>query len=210
MAVVAGVFAAWGANDVMTQAACAQVGGMVLGAKAGLTEEQWTASFAANAWPGWPQKPYLATAVECESGAFRVFDAHAGVPIERATAASCAVPGLFPPVTIDGKHYMDGGVRSGTSADLAQRIEPDITLIVAPLGRGAGRVHLLWARQIAREKGELEAAGVAVRVIQFDDAAMAAGGANLMDASLRIPTADAGEAHARRIAPELQSWWRGR
>jgi NTE family protein len=31
-------------------------------------------------------------------------------PLAAAVAASCAVPGLFPPVEIDGEHYLDGGL----------------------------------------------------------------------------------------------------
>lgn len=31
-------------------------------------------------------------------------------PIAPAVVASCAVPGLFPPVEIDGRHYLDGGL----------------------------------------------------------------------------------------------------
>jgi NTE family protein len=31
-------------------------------------------------------------------------------PLATAVAASCAVPGMFPPVKIDGEHYLDGGL----------------------------------------------------------------------------------------------------
>ncbi|MFI7585831.1 patatin-like phospholipase family protein [Spongisporangium articulatum] len=31
-------------------------------------------------------------------------------PLADAVAASCAVPGLFPPVAINGEHYLDGGL----------------------------------------------------------------------------------------------------
>jgi len=31
-------------------------------------------------------------------------------PIAPAVVASCSVPGLFPPVEIDGRHYLDGGL----------------------------------------------------------------------------------------------------
>ena len=34
-----------------------------------------------------------------------------------AVAASCAVPGVWPPVTIGGRRYVDGGVRSSDNAD---------------------------------------------------------------------------------------------
>ena len=42
-----------------------------------------------------------------------------GVPLPLAVASSCAVPWVYPPVTINGRRYMDGGARSATNADLA-------------------------------------------------------------------------------------------
>lgn len=201
-----GLFTLWSSFSDMTPEACAQVGRLALNVKT-MTEERWLEAFRANVWPGWPQKPLLVTAVDCETGELHTFDANHGVPIERAVAASCAVPGLFPPVTIDGRRYMDGGVRSGTSADLAQRIEPDVVLIVAPMGASDRGIGVLAAKQIAREKGELEAAGVKVQLVRFDDAAKEAAGPNLMDPTRAAATAAAGEARARRLADELRAAW---
>ena len=48
-----------------------------------------------------------------------VFDNTSGVPLERAVAASCAVPGVFPAVEVGGRRYVDGGLRSIANADLA-------------------------------------------------------------------------------------------
>ncbi|MDE3096026.1 MAG: patatin-like phospholipase family protein [Chloroflexota bacterium] len=201
----AGVFALWVSATEMTQAHAAQIGALALQART-MPEEQWVASFAANGWPGWPEQHLVLTAVECESGAFRAIDRASGVPIERAVAASCAVPGLFPPVTVDGVRCMDGGVRSGTSADLAQRIEPDVVLVVAPIGWAGRGIHRLAALQLAQEIGALEAAGARVRLIEPDDGARAHMG-NLMDPAEALPAADAGYAHARRLAAGLRTWW---
>ena len=207
MSIVQEAFAAWTAASEMTEAACAAVGAAALKGGGAFTEERWLASFERHAWPGWPQKALVITAVACETGRFFAIDRDSGVDVARACAASCAVPGLFPPVTVDGVRYMDGGVRSGTSADLAQRIEPDAVLIVAPLGRGNRGIHLLCAKQLASEAAALQSVGAAVKVVQMDDAALAAGGQNLMDHSLRLPTAEAGYAHGRRLAPEFAPWW---
>ena len=206
MSAVQAAFAAWTAAGEMTEAACAAVGAAALKGGA-IPEEQWVASFERNAWPGWPDKDLVVTAVACEAGRFFAIDKRSGVDIARACAASCTVPGLFPPVTIDGVKYMDGGVRSGTSADLAQRIEPDAVLIIAPLGRGERGIHLLCAKQLAGEAADLEAAGASVRIVQMDDAAMAAGGQNLMDHARRLPTADAGYDHGKRLAAVYAPWW---
>jgi NTE family protein len=206
MTQLAEVFGFWGGSEEMTQERRAGVGRLALQAKT-MPEEQWIAGFAANGWPGWSEQPLLITAVDAESGAFVALDAAGGVPIERAVAASCSVPGLFPSVTIDGRRYTDGGVRSGTSADLALRIKPERVLIIAPMGATDRGVSGLAAKQIERETAELEAAGARVRAIRFDEAAKEASGANLMDPARAAPTAVAGEAHARRIVDELRAWW---
>jgi NTE family protein len=209
VATLTAVFQLWASFDEMTQDACAQVGRLALAAKT-VPEDEWLAGFAANDWPGWPEKPLLITAVDCESGAFKVFDRQSGVEVHKAVTASCSVPGMVPPVTIGGRRYMDGGVRSGTSGDLAQRIEPDRVLIIAPLGSpgaaasGVGRVI---AKQIAREKGELEGVGAKVFLIQLDEAAREAVGGNLMDPARAAPAAEAARAHMRRIADEVREWW---
>ena len=48
-----------------------------------------------------------------------VFDAASDVRLLDAVGASCAVPGIWPPVTINGRRYIDGGIRSAANADLA-------------------------------------------------------------------------------------------
>ncbi len=203
---VAGVFTTWLGFDEITQSAAAEVGRLALRAQT-MPHEQWLAGFEANGWQGWPQKQLIVTAVECESGKFRALDRDSGVPIERAVAASCAVSGLFPPVDIGGGlRCMDGGVWSGTCADLAQRIEPDIVLIVPPLGWGARGLHVLSAKQLAGETAALEAAGVQVRIIA-PDAAAREHMTNLMDPAKALLAADAGEAHARTLATNLRDWW---
>ena len=207
MAEVAAVFQLWTSFEDMTEAACKEVGAAAVTIKT-IPEEQWLTTFANRGWDGWPRKPLLVTAVDCGTGAFKVFDAHSHVPVEVAVTASCTVPGIVPPVTIDGHRYMDGGVRSGTSADLAGRIEPDLVLILAPMGRREGGVDRLAAKQVAREMGELERAGAKVHLVHFDDATKDAVGMNLMDPT-RVPDVlDTGLAQGRRLADQLREWWR--
>ncbi|PRY65901.1 NTE family protein [Glaciihabitans tibetensis] len=123
-------------------------------------EDAWIASIGRRL-PGrdWPERRLLITAVDVESGEFRVFDRDAGVDLASAVAASCAVPGIFPPVTIDGRRYMDGGMRSIANADLAAGCDP--VLILVPMREGGpgigsvsqgeldvfehGRSHLVYA-----------------------------------------------------------------
>lgn len=204
---VAAVFGVWGAREEMTQADCAAVGKLAIAAKTA-PEEQLLDGFAQYGWPGWPETPLLVMAVDCETGALRSFSRDDGVPIERAAAASCSVPGLFPPVSIGGRRYTDGGVASWTSADLALRARPEKVLIVAPAGVEGGGVRGLAARQVARETAVLEAAGASVRLITFDDAARAVG-SNLMDVTAMPAVAAAGDAHAQTIVADVLAWWSG-
>jgi NTE family protein len=51
--------------------------------------------------------PFQCVAVSIESARARWFDRG---PVSDAVLASCAVPGLLPPVLIDGEHYLDGGL----------------------------------------------------------------------------------------------------
>jgi len=60
------------------------------------------------------------TAVDADSGEFVVFGGPGcGADLVDAVSASCAVPGVWPPVRIGGRRFVDGGMRSATNADLA-------------------------------------------------------------------------------------------
>jgi NTE family protein len=81
-------------------------------------EEQWLASFDFFAGAEWPRR-YCCTAVDAEDGRFKVWTGADGVDPQRAVASSCSVPVLFPPVSIGGRRWMDGGVRDMLNADVA-------------------------------------------------------------------------------------------
>ena len=71
----------------------------------------------------WPAEPLWICAVRQDDGQRVVFgrdDAHRP-PLADAVAASCAIPGYFSPVTIDGQRYVDGGVHSPTNGDVLVR-----------------------------------------------------------------------------------------
>ena len=55
------------------------------------------------------------------------------VPISRAIQASAALPGLFPPVEIDGKHYVDGALKKTLHATVALDEGVDLLLCLNPL-----------------------------------------------------------------------------
>lgn len=150
----------------------------------------------------WPARPLKITAVDTATGERRVFDATSGVDLTDATAASCAVPGVWPPVTIGGSRYMDGGVYSTENADLAAGC--DLAVILTP-NMSASPIHPLPA-----VVAELERGGTRVAIIQFDDAinaVIASFGGNALDPAIREPAAKAGREQGRREAAKIAALW---
>ncbi|MFJ4678254.1 MULTISPECIES: patatin-like phospholipase family protein [unclassified Kitasatospora] len=143
-------------------------------------------------WPAWP---LTLTAVDAGTGEPRTFDRHSGVPLVDAVAASCAVPGIWPTVEIDGRPYMDGGTRSSNNADLMTGERT--VLVLAPV------VDLFLGSELAR----LEAAGQRVLAVSPDEDSLAAAGPNPLDTAVRTPSAEAGRAQGRRIADQVRALW---
>ena len=130
--------------------------------------------------------------MDCESGATEVFDASCGVSLVDAVAASCAVPGIWPPVTIGDRRFMDGGVRSSDNADLAEGAARII--VISPLGLDCPLPSPLPLREVV---AKLRAGGAEVTVIEPDTASREAIGANLLDPATRVPAAEAGRAQGQ-------------
>jgi NTE family protein len=148
----------------------------------------------------WPSRNLRITAVDAATGEFKVFDRDSGVSIVDAVGASCAVPGVWPPVTIDGRRYIDGGVRSATNADLAAGY-PRV-VIIAPISFG-GR----FMPSVSGQAAALRAAGATVVVITPDAAAKQAIGRNVLDPARRPASAEAGRTQAATIADEVAKIW---
>ncbi len=145
----------------------------------------------------WPSRKLAVVAVEAHTGDVRVFDKDSGADLVDAVTASCAIPGIWPPVTIGGGRYIDGGTRSVVNADLAagyQRV-----LILAPMADPS----------LDEQVAGLVAAGdeVQVQVITPDDESTAAIGLNPLDPAVRAPVARAGYAQGERAAAAVSRLW---
>jgi predicted acylesterase/phospholipase RssA len=55
------------------------------------------------------------------------------VPISKAVQASAALPGLFPPVEIDGRYYVDGALKKTLHASVLLEEDVDLLLCLNPL-----------------------------------------------------------------------------
>ncbi|MCB9128287.1 MAG: patatin-like phospholipase family protein [Ardenticatenales bacterium] len=72
-------------------------------------------------------------ATELDSGDRVVFNRQNPVPLEKAVAASCAIPLLYRPVRINGRDYVDGGLRGTASIDLAVEQGAELIVVVNSL-----------------------------------------------------------------------------
>jgi NTE family protein len=182
--------------------ACARIGRMALEAET-VPEDVRRAVIAARLpVHEWPDEPLRLTAVEATTGALVAFDRHSGVPLVDAVAASCAVPGIWPPVTIHGDRYVDGGARSLTNADLA--VGAGLVIVLVPMA-------LVEPAQSQLDQ-ELAALGPDVEplVIAADAASLAAIGPNPLDPARRRPALEAGRAQATDAAARLAAARTGR
>ena len=147
----------------------------------------------------WPARDIRLVAVNCQTGATEVFTVASGISLVDAVAASCAVPGIWPPVTIGGYRYMDGGVRSADNADLATGAARIV--VISPLGMDS---PIPTPMPLGEVVAKLRDGGAEVTVIEPDDAARAAIGANPLDPVTRVPAAEAGRAQGRAGLPAVR------
>lgn len=131
----------------------------------------------------WPEQRLELCAIDAGTGELVRFDRDSGVRLVDAVAASCAVPGVWPPVTIGDRRYIDGGMRSPANADLATGA--DGVLLLAPMAAAA-------LPGLDAEVEGLRARGSEVLVIGADDDAIDAMGPNPLDPERREVALDAG------------------
>ena len=81
-----------------------------------------------------PRELYV-VAVDLDSGEAVAFgsDGHRDVPVSRAVQASTALPGLYRPVRIDGRDYVDGGVKKTAHINLAIQNGADLVICINPI-----------------------------------------------------------------------------
>jgi len=147
------------------------------------------ARLPSHAWPSWP---LWVVAVDVHSGEHVVFDRDSGVDLVDAVAASCAVPGVWPPVTIGPSRYMDGGARTFTNVDLAR--DHRRVLVIAPM------VEPGFAGQLRELTGR-------AKLILPDADSLAAFGTDVLDPAVRTPAARAGRSQGQRVAGSAGSFW---
>ncbi len=127
-----------------------------------------------------------------------VFDKDSGVDLVSAVAASCAVPLVWPAVTIDGKHYIDGGMRSTANVDLAKGA--DSVVVIAPLPQAFSKATSIRA--------QLERTGATrTAVVTPDEQALVDIGKNVLDPAKRADAARAGLRQSVSVLEKVTAAW---
>jgi len=156
----------------------------------------------------WPDRNFACIAVDALSGELVVWNKDAGTSIKRAIASSCSVPGLFPPITINGRRYMDGGTHSVTNANLAKDYDTAVILAVSGMA-GDPELAFQFRRQLDNELVLLRESGTRVELIVPDASSICAFGPNLMDPRNAAEAAQAGLAQGNVQSATLRNIWCG-
>jgi NTE family protein len=146
----------------------------------------------------WPDRDLRITTVDAWSGAFRVLSSDSDVDLVTAVAASCAIPGVSPPIPIEGRPHIDGGMKSSANVDVAAGAER--LVVLAPTPRGAGPLAS------AAQQASTWPPGTAV-VLSPDRQAVRSIGRNVLDPAARAASATAGRAQAESAVDEVRGVW---
>ncbi len=145
--------------------------------------------------PNWVDRPTWIVAVDYESGQRVIFGREDAppAPLPDAVVASCSIPGWYEPAVINGRRYVDGGVRSPTSLGLLAKAGLDEVYVLAPMAsivsdsprkpheRLERRLRWLITHALLREAHALRSRGIKVTMLTPGPEDLAAMGVNLMD-----------------------------
>jgi NTE family protein len=165
--------------------------------------------------PEWPDRPMIVVAVNAHTGELAAFDRDSGVDLVDAVTASSALPGLVPTHSINGTHYINGGVRSNENADLASGYAN--VVVLSPFGGRSQRpseraadpasqfegLRRFPGADLASQVEALREQGSHVEVITPDADSLAAMGTNQMDPATRISAARAGFTQGKQEATRV-------
>ncbi|MEN8041322.1 MAG: patatin-like phospholipase family protein, partial [Actinomycetota bacterium] len=165
--------------------------------------QEWVQGAIGPLADSWPKKPTALVAYDVERRVRVPFGTEAAprASLSEAVAASSAVPFVYEPVRIDERWYADGGMASGTSADLLLASpEPlDLVLIVAPLAatapRSSGRFYedlfdKVGRSALASELSMIRSAWpeTEILILRPDEAVLDLARPNPMSVAAAIPT----------------------
>ena len=148
--------------------------------------------FAEELPTAWPDKPLWLCCVDIGSGKRVVLGKPGRAPLaslQAAVSASCAIPGLYPPVRVGPRTLVDGGVHSTTNLDLAARAGCSLIICAAPMAYDTGGslpspltqlVRRVPARMLVDEMDAARQRGCEVLLIRPSAGELRIHGMNLM------------------------------
>jgi NTE family protein len=156
-----------------------------------------SSAIAGLAMGSWPAGRLWVCAVRQRDGRLVVFGRDSRPPLPDAVAASCAIPGFFRPVSIDGEPFVDGGVHSPTNADVLAGLDLDLVVVSSPMSVLGSRPRLAidqpvrrWSRLVLEtEAHRLRRHGLHVVTFQPTAADAEVIGPNPMDPGRRAAVA---------------------
>ena len=151
----------------------------------------------------WPQSRLEIVAVDALSGERTIFKRESGVALVDAVLASCAVPYVWPPATINQRRYIDGGCYSMANLDLAAGF--DKILVLQP-----DTPPFAVLESLDEQVERLRQQGAQIEVITPDEAmkaALASVGGNALDPSLREIAANLGREQSRHEGAHVAALW---
>ncbi|PRY36731.1 patatin-like phospholipase family protein [Umezawaea tangerina] len=172
-------------------------------------EDVYVDVFSFLAGQVWPTN-FACTGVDVDTGELRVWDRDSGVDLGRAVAASCSIPTLSPAVTVDGRRYLDGGLRGSLNAGVATGASRVIAISCLSLSPRAGESGALPGSDLDRtELASLRADRSRVETVEPDEDfwRLASGPMGMMDISRAGNAIEAGLAQADREHARLASAW---
>jgi NTE family protein len=171
-----------------------------------VAEDEFVGLFAILEGYSWPDR-FSCTAVDTATAEFVVWQSTSGAGLQHAVASSCAVPLVCPPVTIGGKRYMDGGVRSPLNADLARGHSRVLVVSVTALPSSNGTEGPVDG--VANEILALQASGAMVEVIEpnAEFLEVSRWGTSLMDLGKAAEAFAAGARQGLEESPRIAGLW---
>jgi NTE family protein len=171
-------------------------------------------TFVAEDWPVTTR--FWAIAADYGTGRRVAFGRDGAPPatVADAVAASCAIPGFYHPVTIDGRRYVDGGICSVSNLDLLCDEGLDLVICLNPMsslaqatgGSPADRMAAIMraaaGRRLGHEASKLREAGTRVLILQPDEQDVSLMGFNLMSGTRRVEVM---EQARRSVGNELRA-----
>lgn len=153
------------------------------------------------------ERKLIINAVDAETGEWVKFDPDSDVPLLLAVSASSAVPGVYPPTTINGRRYIDGSMSSGTNADVAQGYDQVFIIVAEPNMIAPAMGPTMHRITFEEELTQLKTSGSQVMVITPDEESLQAKGPNPLDANFRSVSAQAGRTQGKKIAGKVKIFW---